>query len=1083
MTDVKVQGGTVVRVSGAGPAGVGVPPGGTAGQSLVKVTDDNFDTGWSDQAGGSYSFVNLTDTPGTITADGIVVGNALGDGLEFVTSLAISQVADLQSTLNDKLDLASVSVFGESLIDDADASEARATLELGTAAISSAEDFATAEQGIPAGGSAGQIFTKLSEEDYVAGWSNISLSASVYVRADATGTGDGSSWTNAYTSLTDALAAINAGDILYTDGDFYEQPGTITAKHRLTIVGNVGPSGQTRIFGIRIIDSADVTDNGGNVFSFVNPETGDPATVTWDYQQDDTLGTVTGVTVMDAESVAAAAGTLIEVPSVRAWYGHLRKVSPTTTPGSGEWSMSGESVYVNPPEAVGSTVDFAAGVGVGRLGNGIALNACDDVTIRGVQVIAFGDENTQRGSFYTTGCLRLTLDDCVSYDAGYRGFNIEGATGDDGALGHRITGCLSAGDWARSGNTNNYFVVYNAEGAPGADVVFTNCHAVMYPWLETTGRPMAGSVTGETHETTQYRPVFFYSHVGGSAISPIGDILFDRCAQWSQCQNLNSKHASLGMFWQDEAWMRLLQSEIATTDYTDPDDYAVVCRNCLIVGDFNNCNVRMDSCRMIVPSAKGGLSSYARSVTPESTSDYDWVLLASNESIYWRMCEVFAYGKDSATGALIRGLNNSTSLIYVPGCTIVYWLDSPSYDSNCIFRPGPEHMIYAPGCVFVSTGTGTGGGALGGNNRHFMRYNTSTPGADWPTDSYGGKTFDRCWWYGFSETFFFRNSSTTSSAYSHFADTAGGSPIDNTDHVFAVDPEFVDESIGDITPVIGGALDAARLSSGVPDLWGLVSVGGVVYGDRYGSYQGIVQAHSHPLSDIIDAGTAAVLDVPASGDASASEVVRGDDTRLTDARTPTSHTHTEADITDLGAYLIDAPSDGSQYGRQNGAWAVISGGGGGTQRLNVMQFVLRASASSDGTSSTNAQTVPYDTFETLSSGLSYSDSGGEITILEAGTWIFTYEVTTSNSSSNTRSESEIWFEIDGGSGFVKVDDSASWNYNRQSSQGKTTSTATIAFSLDAGSDIRVRYQTDSAAVFSVANACRLMIYRLITITA
>lgn len=44
-------------------------------------------------------------------------------------------------------------------------------------------------------------------------------------------------------------------------------------------------------------------------------------------------------------------------------------------------------------------------------------------------------------------------------------------------------------------------------------------------------------------------------------------------------------------------------------------------------------------------------------------------------------------------------------------------------------------------------------------------------------------------------------------------------------------------------------------------------------------------------------GTAAPLNVAASGDAAASEVVKGNDTRLTDARTPTAHGHTTADIT------------------------------------------------------------------------------------------------------------------------------------------------------------------------------------------
>ena len=57
-------------------------------------------------------------------------------------------------------------------------------------------------------------------------------------------------------------------------------------------------------------------------------------------------------------------------------------------------------------------------------------------------------------------------------------------------------------------------------------------------------------------------------------------------------------------------------------------------------------------------------------------------------------------------------------------------------------------------------------------------------------------------------------------------------------------------------------------------------------------------AHTHTLSDVTDAGTAAAKNVPATGNASTSEVVLGNDTRLTDARTPVSHTHTLAYITD-----------------------------------------------------------------------------------------------------------------------------------------------------------------------------------------
>lgn len=46
-------------------------------------------------------------------------------------------------------------------------------------------------------------------------------------------------------------------------------------------------------------------------------------------------------------------------------------------------------------------------------------------------------------------------------------------------------------------------------------------------------------------------------------------------------------------------------------------------------------------------------------------------------------------------------------------------------------------------------------------------------------------------------------------------------------------------------------------------------------------------------------GTAAALNIPASGDAATTEVVKGDDSRLSDARTPTSHTHTTSEITDF----------------------------------------------------------------------------------------------------------------------------------------------------------------------------------------
>lgn len=81
--------------------------------------------------------------------------------------------------------------------------------------------------------------------------------------------------------------------------------------------------------------------------------------------------------------------------------------------------------------------------------------------------------------------------------------------------------------------------------------------------------------------------------------------------------------------------------------------------------------------------------------------------------------------------------------------------------------------------------------------------------------------------------------------------------------------------------------------------------------------KGHVTAGSNPdisyndLTDKPTLGTAAALDVPASGNASSSQVVKGDDSRLTDARTPVSHTHTLSEITDAGtAAALDVATSG-----------------------------------------------------------------------------------------------------------------------------------------------------------------------------
>lgn len=72
------------------------------------------------------------------------------------------------------------------------------------------------------------------------------------------------------------------------------------------------------------------------------------------------------------------------------------------------------------------------------------------------------------------------------------------------------------------------------------------------------------------------------------------------------------------------------------------------------------------------------------------------------------------------------------------------------------------------------------------------------------------------------------------------------------------------------------------------------------------------------LSTISDAGTAAGLDVPTAGNASASEVVKGNDTRLTNARTPTSHTHTASQISDFSSAVSTEITNNAGAGHGTG---------------------------------------------------------------------------------------------------------------------------------------------------------------------
>ena len=102
---------------------------------------------------GVISFTERTDAEVNTLADARIAAADTDDLSEGSTNLYFTNArADARVTagITGKLDASAVSAFGLTLVDDADASTARTTLGLGTAAVAATGDFATAAQGTTA---------------------------------------------------------------------------------------------------------------------------------------------------------------------------------------------------------------------------------------------------------------------------------------------------------------------------------------------------------------------------------------------------------------------------------------------------------------------------------------------------------------------------------------------------------------------------------------------------------------------------------------------------------------------------------------------------------------------------------------------------------------------------------------------------------------------------------------------------------------------------------------------------------------------------------------------------------------------
>ena len=147
------------------------------------------------------------------------------------------------------------------------------------------------------------------------------------------------------------------------------------------------------------------------------------------------------------------------------------------------------------------------------------------------------------------------------------------------------------------------------------------------------------------------------------------------------------------------------------------------------------------------------------------------------------------------------------------------------------------------------------------------------------------------------------------------------------------------------TTLVAGAATKIGTQNGADVKLTLPSIPAAQVNSDWNASSGVAEILNKPTL-----GTAAAKDVPASGNASTTQVVMGNDSRLTDSRTPTSHTH--GNITNAGGITASGVTIA------NGDSLVI------VDSSETNKLVAKTSVTFDGSTTTKALTQK-GTFETF----------------------------------------------------------------------------------------------------------------------
>ena len=600
----------------------------------------------------------------------------------------------------------------------------------------------------------------------------------VYADPLATGANDGSSWADAYTSLSDALAAVTDHDMLYTRGTFHERASIEAAWDWtwVTWIGDSDPERPTWIRADRAITAwvTDAQSAVGGVMVDVAGLDEYPVSVTWDWQQD-VDGSVTGI-----------AG---------AWHGHLREAASLTdvrsTPGTWYFDAPADLLHVSPP--AGEAWDESRARWCAH-GSGVILRDAGETTIAGVNTMLWCDpEPTVGYGLRGATCFGCTFERSTVVDSGY---HVAGFVG-QGCYRNTLRDITGWGQWAiAQGEPVKAiaYVFYTNESNPESRCLAERLTFHAYPRLGVDGAPLV-----EAYECS-----LGYSHT--SLSGPMGEVFLGDL-EWRDCvlrsreRDLNIAHG-LQMAWTGD----FIDAANAPRFFDD------------LVAEEYPIRVVGGSAHARAPAL--GPFIHAQNVTLDSTGFADVApqvavrakLLGFNERLYMTGCVIHF---DSGDKGSYRFYDlTSTSKLRMDLCTLHSAYTGILPHRSIFFRFSSQTASLrcrktvfsraAPGDLFFTTPGGM------------------------TTDSLH---LEACWIDGIVDNGYGYGNPTDQDDFAWFESTFLELPGTLVD----VDPELAIDEQGALRPIPDGALARTRFPIG--GLQGIVDVEGTPYNGGYGARQ------------------------------------------------------------------------------------------------------------------------------------------------------------------------------------------------------------------------------------------------------